>query len=171
MRRQLRAILPVAAVSLAFLSVMTHADNATTNPDWASNPRVDATGDLVARLLNGRLTAPSPSRQGTVCAAEPSATGDVQVNCLAEDDGSPQNTQSETSVAAFGDKVVVGFNDSLVCCIPALNLSGYSVSNDGGSTFTNMGDLPWKPFVQPIGDPSVAHDDSGNFYFASLALS
>jgi hypothetical protein len=170
--RSLRAILPVAAAALAFLSVTAQAGNARSNPDWANNPRIDATGDLVVRLLNGSLTAPSrPSRQGTVCAAEPSTTGNVQVNCLAEDDSSRQNTQSETTVAAFGNKVVVGFNDSLVCCIPALNLSGYSVSNDGGKTFTDMGDLPWKPFVQPIGDPSVAHDDSGNFYFASLALS
>jgi hypothetical protein len=171
MRRQLRVILPVAAVALVFLIVTTQAGNARSNPDWANNPRIDATGDLVARLLSGRLSAPSRSRQGTVCAAEPSTTGNVQVNCLAEDHGSPQNTQSETSVAAFDSKVVVGFNDSLVCCIPALNLTGYSVSTDAGKTFTDMGDLPWKPFVQPIVDPSVAHDDSGNFYFASLALS
>jgi hypothetical protein len=141
------------------------------NPDWARNPRIDAAGDLVIRRLNGSLSAPSgPSHQGTPCAAVPSATGNVQVNCLAEDDGSPQNTQSETSVAASGNKVVVGFNDSLVCCIPALNLTGYSVSTNTGTTFTDKGDLPWKPTVQPIGDPAVAHDASGNFYFASLAL-
>jgi len=171
MRKLLMAILPVA-IALALLtgSAVTRASNATSNPDWAGNPRIDGTGDLVVRLLNGSLNAPSgPSHQGTVCAAE-QATGNVQVNCLAEDHGSPQNTQSETSVAAFGNKVVVGFNDSLVCCIPALNLTGYSVSNDGGKTFTDMGDLPWKPFVQPIGDPAVAHDAAGNFYFASLAL-
>ena len=53
-------------------------------PDWARNPRIDAAGDLVVRLLNGSLTASSrPSHQGTACAAEPSATGNVQVNCLA----------------------------------------------------------------------------------------
>src|SRR6266849_4954384 len=168
----LRAILPVAvALTLLTGSVVTRASNATVNPDWSRNPRVDATGDLVVRLLNGSLTASSrPSRQGTSCAAEKSASGNVQVNCLAEDDGSPQNTQSETSVAAFGDKVVVGYNDSLVCCIPALNLTGYSVYTDAGKTFTDMGDLPWKPSVQPIGDPAVAQDASGNFYFASLAL-
>jgi hypothetical protein len=175
MRKLRRAILPVAVVLTLLLltgSVVTRVANAATNPDWARNPRIDATGDLVIRLLNGSLTAPSgPSHQGSVCAAEPSATGNVQVNCLAEDHGSPQNTQSETSVAAVGSKVVVGFNDSLVCCLPALNFTGYSVSTDAGTTFTNMGDLPWKPTVQPIGDPAVARDTSGNFYFASLALS
>jgi hypothetical protein len=171
MRRVLKAVVPVAgAISLVAGSVLIVAGS-SANPDWAGNPRLDAAGDLVVRLLNGSLSAPSgPSRQGTACPAEASATGNVQVNCLAEDGASPQNTQSETSVAAYGDKVVVGFNDSLVCCIPALNLTGYSVSADGGKTFTDQGDLPWKPFVQPIGDPAVAHDAAGNFYFASLAL-
>jgi len=172
MRRFIRAILPVAgALALLTGSAVTSAGSATASPDWAGNPRIDGAGDLVIRLLNGSLTAPSgPSHQGTVCSAEPSATGNTQVNCLAEDGGSPQNTQSETSVTALGSKVVVEFNDSLVCCAPALNLTGYSVSTDGGATFTDMGDLPWKPFVQPIGDPTVAHDAAGNFYSASLAL-
>src|SRR5260221_6071226 len=124
MRKLLRAILPVAIVlSLLLLSwsVMTRTANAANNPDWAGNPRLDGAGDLVVRLLNGSLK--EPTNQGSACAAEASTSGNVQVNCLAEDGASPQNTQSETSVAAFGSKVVVGFNDSLVCCIPAINLS------------------------------------------------
>src|SRR2546429_622782 len=103
--------------------------------------------------------------------AEPSPTGNVQVNCLAQDGMSLQNTQSETSVAVAGNKVVVGYNDSLVCCRPVLNLSGYSVSTDGGRTFTDMGDLPNAPGVQPLGDPSVATDGAGNVYYATLAFS
>jgi hypothetical protein len=104
------------------------------------------------------------------CRAETSATGNVQVNCVAEDGTSPQNTQSETSVAVSGQKVVVGYNDSLVCCRPAVNFTAYSVSTDDGKSFTDMGTLPFRPDVQPIGDPTVARDDHGNFYFASLAL-
>jgi len=69
MRKLLRAILPVAvvlALSLLTGSVVTRAANAATKPDWAGNPRIDATGDLVVRLLNGSLSAPSgPSHQGT----------------------------------------------------------------------------------------------------------
>jgi hypothetical protein len=57
-----------------------------------------------------------------------------------------------------------------VCC-KALNLTGYSVSSDGGKTFTDMGDAPFRPNVQPIGDPAVAVDDAGNFFLSSLALS
>lgn len=174
MKKLLRAIVLVAVVlvlSLFMGGVVPRAAHAATNPDWANNHRIDATGDLFIRLLNGSLNAPAgSSRQGTACAAETAATGNVQVNCLAEDGTSAQNTQSETSVAAFGNKVVVGFNDSLVCCLPAINFTGYSVSTNAGKTFTDMGDLPWRSSVQPIGDPAVAHDDAGNFYFASLAL-
>src|SRR5260370_20732372 len=100
MRKLLRAILPVAvvlALSLLTGSVVTRASNAK-NPDWAGNPRIDATGDLLVRLLNGSLTA--PSNQGTVCSAEASATGNVQGNCLAEDNVSPQQPPSETRVTA-----------------------------------------------------------------------
>jgi hypothetical protein len=121
-------------------------------------------------LGSGVASSTASSHQGTACAAEPSASGNVQVNCRAEDGTSAQNTESETTVAASGQKVVVGFNDSLVCCKQAINLTGYSVSVDRGASFTDMGDLPWQPNVQPIGDPTVAVDKSGNFYFASLAL-
>jgi hypothetical protein len=140
------------------------------NPEWyLPKNHVSIAGDVLAGVLSGRLRPPSPVNSGTICPAEPSPTSDVQVNCRAEDDGSPQNTQSETSVVAVGNKVVAGFNDSLVCCVPAINLSGYSVSSDGGKSFTDMGDLPWSGDVQPIGDPSLAADDQGNVYYATLA--
>jgi hypothetical protein len=151
-------------------SVSAIGDTGGTPAWYAPGHRLSQAGDFVARLLSGSITATAPSHQGTACAAERSVTGNVQVNCRAEDGSSPQNTESETSVAALGGTVVVGFNDSLVCCIPALNLTGYSVSTDGGATFVDRGDLPWQPNVQPIGDPAVAADDVGNFYFASLAL-
>jgi hypothetical protein len=171
MRGAVRPALVLAGVIALLMGGSVSVTGSSGAPAWAGNPRLDAAGDLVVRLNNGSLqTSSGSSHQGTSCAAEPSSTGNVQVNCLAEDGNSPQNTQSETSVAASGMKVVVGFNDSLVCCIPALNLTGYSVSTNGGSTFTDEGDLPWQPNVQPIGDPAVAHDAAGNFYFASLAL-
>ncbi len=141
-----------------------------SKPGWyLPQNHVSAAGEALAGILTGRLNRPSTVNAGTPCPAGPSATGNVQVTCLAEDDGSPQNTQSETTVVAVGNKVVVGFNDSLVCCVPAINFSGYSVSNDGGKSFTDMGDLPWSGDVQPIGDPSLATDDQGNIYYASLA--
>jgi hypothetical protein len=161
------AVLGVVALSATAPSVAAGSGN----PEWyVPNNHVSAAGEVVAGVLSGRLRQPSPVNAGTPCPAELSSTSDVQVNCRGEDDGSPRNTQSETTVAAVGNKVVVGFNDSLVCCVPAINLSGYSVSTDGGKSFTDMGDLPWSGGVQPTGDPSLATDDQGNIFYASLAL-
>ena len=172
--RGIRRTFVALTVAVALVSTgVAHATSSTsTTADWYGNGhRTDAIGDLVERVVTGTATQTAPTtNQGTACAAEQSVSGNVQVNCRAEDGVSPQNTQSETSVAAVGQKVVVGYNDSLVCCVPALNFTGYSVSTDGGKSFTDEGDLPWQPNVQPIGDPAVAHDDQGNFYFASLAL-
>ncbi len=87
-------------------------------------------------------------------------------------------TQSETSVAAFGRNIVAAYNTSanqpLVQISPTLLrftrrfLSGFSTSTDGGQTW-NSGFLP--PVAGSIftfGDPVVAVDRLGNFYFAGL---
>lgn len=170
MRSVSRLVSLMASAILVLGTSISASGGSSSTPEWAGNHRLDGAGDLLVKILTGATGTSKAAASGTSCAAEPSTTGNVQVNCLAEDGTSRANTQSETSVSAFGDKVVVGYNDSLVCCIPAINLTGYSVSNDGGKTFTDMGDLPFDPNVQPIGDPTVAHDSAGNFYFASLAL-
>jgi len=170
-----RTLPAMGAFALVIGSAVSGAGSSTstTTPAWYGHGhRVSSSGDLVVRALAmGNNSTIATSRSGSSCAAEASKSGNVQVNCLAEDGSSPQNTQSETSVAAYGNTVVVGYNDSLVCCVPAINFTGYSVSTNGGINFTDKGDLPWQNTVQPIGDPSVAHDDLGNFYFVSLALS
>jgi hypothetical protein len=172
------ACLSVAGLLAGGLAVPAAAAGSATSgsassgspPDWAGNPRLDGAAEVAKNIIEGKGPTSLPHGSSPGCAAEASASGNVQVNCVAEDGTSPQNTQSETSVAVSGQKVVVGYNDSLVCCIPAANLTAYSVSGDGGSSFTDKGTLPFRPDVQPIGDPAVARDDHGNFYFASLAL-
>ena len=170
MRPITRVVPLIASAILVLGTTLSASGNSSSTPEWAGNPRLDGAGDTAVKILTGATSSSQANSSGTSCAAEPSTTGNVQVNCRAEDGTSPLNTQSETSVSALGSKVVVGYNDSLVCCTPAINLTGYSVSNDGGKSFTDMGDLPFDPNVQPIGDPTVAHDTQGNFYFASLAL-
>src|SRR5260370_191123 len=173
MPRFCRLLLAVSIV-LVFTSgpLIRTASANNGNPEWyLPQNHVSFGAEVLARILNGTLTNPSPSiNSGSRCQAETSTTGTVQVNCMKEDDASPQNTQGETTVVPVGQKVVVGYNDSLVCCLPATNLSGYSVSNDGGKTFTDMRDLPWSGNVQPIGDPSLAADDQGNIFYATLAF-
>jgi hypothetical protein len=165
------SMVAAAALGAGVLSGSAAFAAGSGNPEWyLPQNHVSAAGEVLAGVLSGRLRQTSPVHAGTSCPAEASSTSDVQVNCRAEDNGSPQNTQSETSVVAVGSKVVAGFNDSLVCCLPAINLSGYSVSTDGGKSFTDMGDLPWNGNAQPIGDPSLATDDQGNVYYATLAF-
>jgi len=86
-------------------------------------------------------------------------------------------TQSETSIAAFGQNIVATYNTSafqpLVPVPGGLAfvhrfLSGYSSSTDGGKTWvtSHMPPLPGSPFT--FGDPAIATDRVGNFYFAGL---
>ena len=163
----------VLVASTGSLSVPAFAGTAPSNQGWSALQRHIARGSDIVTARKARQLAKAPTpppNSGSVCPAEPSLTGNVQVNCRAEDTAYPPSAQNETTVSAYGSKVVVGFNDDLVCC-DQLNLSGYSVSTNNGRTFTDMGDVPWSSDVQPIGDPSIAHDDRGNFYYASLALS
>src|SRR5437588_13001460 len=87
-------------------------------PGWARHTNLSGAAQTMAHILASPnlaarpAAAPAPSG----CPAEHSPSGKVMVNCLAEDGQAPNNTQSETSEAAIGKAVVVGFNDSLVCC-------------------------------------------------------
>jgi hypothetical protein len=90
-------------------------------------------------------------------------------------------TESETSIGVSGPHIVVGYNSSAgarvtdfgggLLFVTQTLLSGYSVSHDGGTT--------WKSgFIPPIsptaaftsGDPSLAVDRAGNFWYAHLAF-
>ncbi len=86
--------------------------------------------------------------------------------------------QSETSIAAFEDTVLVGYNSSADQPVVQTasgqlvfvhrHFSGFSVSHDRGRTWTSgfIPAVPGSPFT--FGDPSVGVDRAGNFYYASL---
>src|SRR5712692_10185512 len=89
-------------------------------------------------------------------------------------------TQSETTVAAKGQNIVVSYNNSAGASVgpnpngpglvfTRLQFSGYSFSNDGGETWSS-GFVPAAPGVGPFtfGDGVVAVDRRGSFYYASL---
>jgi hypothetical protein len=139
-------------------------------------------------LASGNLQLPGPGDPVTEGATEPQVQlrgGNLQVN-------DPSQTaiqiftgfrpfvraiRSETSAAAFGRNIVVTYNNSTGIhvspsgtglIVDRVQLSGYSVSNDGGQT--------WKSGYMPgaagtsltFGDPSVDVDRWGDFYFANL---
>jgi hypothetical protein len=87
-------------------------------------------------------------------------------------------TQSETSLAGYGQNIVATYNTSanqpLIQVSPGVLqfvhrfLSGFSTSHDGGQTWTSGFLPPVAGSLFTFGDPSVDVDRYGNFYFAGL---
>lgn len=88
-------------------------------------------------------------------------------------------TQSETSVAASGQNIVVSYNDSTGIhvspnpngpglIVDRVNLSGYSVSHDGGQTWGSDFIPPASGATDTYGDTAVGVDRNGVFYFSNL---
>jgi hypothetical protein len=89
----------------------------------------------------------------------------VRINDPSEDP--PRTCNAETHMAASGDYLVAGFNDGAV--FPeSPGASGYAYSIDGGDTWTDGGILPTTAPAVYNGDPVIATDGAGNFYYASL---
>lgn len=77
-------------------------------------------------------------------------------------------TQSETGSIAFGNTVIVAYNDS-GSNAGGSRFTGYSRSTDGGATFTDMGALTSQN--NDAGDPVLARDEvSGRIYLATLGF-
>src|SRR5262249_19630973 len=83
--------------------------------------------------------------------------------------------QSETSIAAYGNKLVITWNDGQGFnnySAPNYQLLGYGYSTDGGATWTDGGAIPIPggyPKWQWSSDPSLTVDETtGEFWFAGL---
>jgi Bacterial pre-peptidase C-terminal domain len=101
--------------------------------------------------------------------ATPLHTEVVGANVRANDtSGDPAGiTNSEDAIAVNGNQVVAGWNDGKNFGVTPGG-SGFGYSSDGGLTFTDGG-VP--PAVSPalyFGDPSLAVDNAGNFYYSNL---
>jgi hypothetical protein len=100
-------------------------------------------------------------------------SGNVLVNNQSADGAYVGFTQSETTNLVFGNTIVVGYNDSESYNYigPSSKFTGFSVSTDGGNTFTDEGTLPTNPNGD-LGDPVLARDNAtGTVYFSTLAYS
>src|SRR5256884_96177 len=115
-----------------------------------------------------------------------------KAQCAEADDGEcgegegltdgPPSTQSEVSIAVdtTGQHVVVGFNDfrGFDNGTNPLSVSGFSYSDDGGTTFVDGGQLPspgtdligTTKFPQIFGDPEVRYVGGSNFIYFSIMV-
>jgi hypothetical protein len=79
------------------------------------------------------------------------------------------SSQSETAVAGFGGSILVAYNDSTGFFTSRSGMA-WSVSNDGGKTFNQLGYLPTTPFGYNYGDPGLTVNRAGVFYASAIAF-
>src|SRR5437867_2410794 len=92
----------------------------------------------------------------------PLAYGATDVDLVTGTETSPHITQSETYTAANPDdpnQIVVAYNDSRDVFLNPINISGASVSTDGGNTFTRITTAAGhSPFSNTLGDPVALYN-------------
>ena len=99
----------------------------------------------------------------------PLAFGAADVNLITGTETSPNITQSETFTTANPDnpnQIVVAYNDSRGRNASPINISGASVSTDGGTTFTRLTKANGQsPFDNTFGDPVILHNKPTGTWF------
>jgi hypothetical protein len=168
------------------IAVMTWAGSVQSQlPPWKSSNRSFG-AEIIANLLaSGETIAGGSAAPITAQGADPpSASSDIQVNDPKldhiQDFGVHYpwefSTQAETSIAYNGNDIVIGYNSGAGVFRNSTNtgfsqslVSGYSVSHDGGNTWTSGFIPPPVNGTCTAGDPSVGVDRQGNFYYAHLA--
>src|SRR5438067_9050098 len=99
----------------------------------------------------------------------PLAFGSTDVDLITGTESFPNVTQSETFTTANPDdpnQVVVAYNDSRGRNFTPINISGASVSNDGGLTFTRLTKANGQsPFDNTLGDPVLLYNKPSGTWF------
>lgn len=93
-------------------------------------------------------------------------TGDVSCTAC----GGRPLPQAESTIAAFGNQLIAGWNDGLGFCPPNGAVQGYATSTDGGLTWTDRGDVPaLGTGGRYRGDPvHFVNRDTGTFWILGL---
>jgi hypothetical protein len=170
MQKPWAVIATVLAIGVGWWNASLAQEISPDNTRWLlTSPLrqyLSGTGETVLLLRHGFLPRPSAPASKVQLNLFIQGTG-VSANDPTVDSGATR-TQSETSAAVFGQNVVVGWNDSGEFSSSG-NFTGYGYSTDGGATFTDAGPLAGPPGGNSFGDPILAADHQGNFYFATLA--
>ena len=99
----------------------------------------------------------------------PLAYGTTDVDLVTGSEISPNVTQSETFTASNPDnpnQIVVAYNDSRGRNASPINISGASVSTDGGNTFTRLTTGSGQsPFSNTVGDPVILYNRPSGTWF------
>lgn len=129
-------------------------------------------------ITNGGASGPdlvAPKQDDDNCVNEP--------RCAAGLREGPAGGQAELSIAvdSTGQNIVIGFNDTRGFSRNPISVSGYMVSHDGGTTFTDGGQLPspephdtigtgTTKYPQVFGDPDVKYLGGCTFVYSSIMV-
>ena len=162
-----------------------------------ANPRVKRMSEMGARAaaeiarLERQRTGKSGKAAGRLAALTGAAPDDAPAARDPRDDDECQNDprcgqgfrdgprggQAELSIAidSTGQHIVVGFNDQRGFLLNPVSVSGFMYSDDGGTTFTDGGQLPAPDpdangLPQVFGDPEVKYLGGCTFIYSSILI-
>ena len=123
------------------------------------------------RRRQSRHAAKSPLRLGLEALEPRNLLDGGLANVLVNDpalDTTPQDLQNQTAIV-LGDNntVIVAYNDSAPFSADNPSTFGYSISNNGGASFTDKGTLPPTPSYYTLGDPFLARSSGTGTIFLS----
>jgi hypothetical protein len=133
---------------------------------FAQEDQPDGPGVPTNAGPDGDPNSGDPSNQSGPVASDPSLA-DPLVNNNAGSTGTSNFTQSTSSLVAFGNTVVVGFNDSGSAAGGANKFTGFARSTDGGNTFTDGGTLPTSTIGDKGGPVLAQNNTTGRIYMAT----
>lgn len=132
-------------------AIMIHCGEAK----GGAEPELGGTASAFSKLVHN-LTAPV-------------MYGSTDVDLITGTESSPNITQSETFTTANPDnpdQILVAYNDSRGVNTNPFNVSGVSVSTDGGITFTRLTKANGQsPFDNSAGDPVVLYNKPSGTWF------
>src|SRR6267143_1417941 len=138
--------------------------------DRQENMRAGAIMIACGRAQGGSTSSPfSAFVQAIKKLLAPFAYGTADVDLVTGAETFPNVTQSETFTASNPDnpnQVVVAYNDSRGRNASPINISGASVSTDGGATFARLTAANGQsPFSNTVGDPVILYNrPTGTWY-------
>src|SRR5215472_15190386 len=137
--------------------------------DKQENFRAGAIMIACGEAQGGTPTASSALVEAIKSALAPLAYGATDVDLITGAETSPNVTQSETFTASNPDnpnQIVVAYNDSRGYNASPINISGASVSTDGGNTFARLTNASGQsPFSNTLGDPVILYNRPTGTWF------
>src|SRR5262245_42217488 len=137
--------------------------------DKQENLRAGAIMIACGEAQGGKPSASSALFEAIKNALAPLSYGVTDVDLVTGAETSPNVTQSETFIASNPDdpnQIVVAYNDSRGYTASPINISGASVSTDGGNTFARLTNASGQsPFSNTVGDPVILYNRPTGTWF------